>query len=113
MLLGRGWNGGLTDVESEGVTWWSLTTFATNLKQHTNSSSSHITAPDSISIVDTSGRMVIILATESKVAGSNPARVDGFFQNVKMLSMTSFGREVKPWVPCCRFTACKRTSSRN
>ena len=36
-------------------------------------------------------------------AGSNPARVDGFFQNVKILSMTSFGREVKMWMPCRRF----------
>ena len=35
------------------------------------------------------------------------------FQSVKILSMTSFGREVKPWVPCCRFTAHKRTSSQN
>ena len=26
-----------------------------------------------------------------------------FFQSVKILSMTSFGREVKPWVPCRRF----------
>ena len=36
-----------------------------------------------------------------------------FFQSVKILSMTSFGREVKPWVACRRFTARKRTSSRN
>ena len=36
-----------------------------------------------------------------------------FFISVKILSMTSFGREVKPWVPCRRFTARKRTSSRN
>ena len=27
--------------------------------------------------------------------------------------MTSFGKEVKPWVPCRRFTARKGTSSRN
>ena len=40
-------------------------------------------------------------------------RVDGFSQSVKILSMTSFGREVNPWVPCLRFMACKRTSSRN
>ena len=48
---------------------------------------------------------------DSRFAGSNPARVDGFFQIVKILSMTSFGREVKPGVPCRRFTARKRTSS--
>ena len=50
---------------------------------------------------------------DPKLAGSNPAGVDGFFQNVKILSMTSFGREVKPWVPCRRFTARKKTSNRN
>jgi hypothetical protein len=27
----------------------------------------------------------------------------------KILSTPSFGREVKPWVPCRRFAACKRT----
>ena len=34
-----------------------------------------------------------------RFVGSNPARVSGFFQSVKILSMTSFGREVKPWAP--------------
>ena len=34
-------------------------------------------------------------------------------QSIKILSMTPFGREVKPWVPCRRFMAHKRTSSRN
>ena len=42
--------------------------------------------------------MVIILATGSEVAGSIPAGVDEFFQSVQILNMTSFGREVKPWV---------------
>ena len=51
--------------------------------------------------------MVIILA------GSIPAGVDGFFQSVKILGMTSSGREVKSWVPCRGFTARKRTSGRN
>ena len=46
-------------------------------------------------------------------AGLNPPGVDGFFQRVKILSMTSFGKEVKPWVPCRIFLARKRTSSRN
>ena len=50
---------------------------------------------------------------DPRFAGSIAAGVEGFFQSVKILSMTSFGREVKPWVPCCRFTAHKRTSSRN
>ena len=39
--------------------------------------------------VNPSGPVVIILATGSGV--------DGFFQSVKILSMTSFGREVKRW----------------
>ena len=50
---------------------------------------------------------------DPKFAGSNPAGVDGFFSERKILNMTSFGREVKPWVPCRRFTARERSSSRN
>ena len=48
-----------------------------------------------------------------RFVGSNQDGIDGFFQSVEILSMTSYGREVKPWVPCRRFTARKRTSSRN
>ena len=40
--------------------------------------------------------LFIILNTRSEVRGSNPAGADGFFQSVKILSMTSFGKEVKP-----------------
>ena len=43
----------------------------------------------------------------SKLAGSNPAEAVGFFRAKKVLSTPSFGREVKPFVPCRRFTACK------
>ena len=43
---------------------------------------------------------------------SRPGSRD-FFQSTKILSMASFGRVVKLWVPCRRFTARKRTSSRN
>ena len=50
---------------------------------------------------------------DPRFAGSIPAGVDGFFQSLKILNMTSFGREGKPWVPRRRFTARKRTSSRN
>ena len=50
---------------------------------------------------------------DPRFAGSITAGVDGFFQSVKIVSITSFGREVKPCVPCRRFTARKRTSSRN
>ena len=33
------------------------------------------------------------------------------FQGVKILSMTSFGREVKPLDPCRRFTARKKSQA--
>ena len=33
----------------------------------------------------------------------------GFFRAKKILSTPSFGREVKPFVPCRKFTACKRS----
>ena len=45
----------------------------------------------------------------TKFAGSNPAGAVGFFRAKKILSTPSFGREVKPFVPCRRFTACKRS----
>ena len=38
--------------------------------------------------------MVIILASGSEVRGFDPGRGHGFFQSLKILSMTSFGREV-------------------
>ena len=50
---------------------------------------------------------------DPRFAGSIPAWVDRLFQSVKILSMTSFGREVKPRVPCSRFTARKRASGQN
>ena len=50
---------------------------------------------------------------DPRFSGSNPARVNGFFQSLNFLSMTSFGREVKPWVLCRRFMARKSTSNRN
>ena len=49
---------------------------------------------------------------DPRFAGSKPAGVDGFFQSVKILRMTSFGREVKPWVPCRRFTTRKKNLKR-
>ena len=36
---------------------------------------------------------------DPRFAGSIPAGVDEFFESVKILSMTSFAREVKPWGP--------------
>jgi hypothetical protein len=35
-----------------------------------------------------------------KYAGSNLAEAVGFFRAKKILSAPSFGRAVKPWVPC-------------
>ena len=34
-----------------------------------------------------------------------------FFQSVQILSMTSFGREVKPWVPCLDFRHVKESQA--
>jgi hypothetical protein len=39
-----------------------------------------------------------------KFAGSNPAEAVGFLRAEKILSTRSFGGEVKPSVPCRRFT---------
>jgi len=44
-----------------------------------------------------------------KSAGSNLAEAVRIFQGEKILSMPSFGREVKPSVPCHGFAACKRS----
>ena len=44
-----------------------------------------------------------------KFAGSNLAEAVGFFRAKKILITPSFGGEVKPSVPCRRFTACKRS----
>ena len=43
--------------------------------------------------------------------GSNPAEDVRIFQGEKILSAPSFGGEVKPSVPCCRFAACKRSQN--
>ena len=44
-----------------------------------------------------------------KFADSNPTEAVGFFRAKKILSTPSFGGEVKPFVPCRRYTACKRS----
>ena len=41
--------------------------------------------------------------------GFNPGRSRRIFQGEKILSTSSFGREVKPFVPRRRFTECKRS----
>ena len=53
-----------------------------------------------LQLVDPDGPVVIILASGSEVRGFDPG--------IKILSMTSFGREVKQYVPCRRFTARKK-----
>ena len=63
--------------------------------------------------VDPGSPVVIKLATGSEVRGFKPGRDRWMFQSLNILSMTSFWRELKPLVPCRRYTARKRTSSRN
>ena len=45
----------------------------------------------------------------SQVRGFKPDRTRRTFQGEKILSTPSFGREVKPFVPCRKFTARKRS----
>ena len=49
-----------------------------------------------------------MLAFGTQVRGFKPGRNRRIFQGEKILSTPSFGGEVKPSVPCRRFTACKR-----
>ena len=49
-----------------------------------------------------------VLAFGTQVRGFKPGQSRRIFQGEKILSTPSFGGEVKPSVPCCRFTACKR-----
>ena len=50
-----------------------------------------------------------VLAFGTQVHGFKPGRSRRTFQDEKILSTPSFGREVKPFVPCRIFAACKRT----
>jgi hypothetical protein len=50
-----------------------------------------------------------VLASSTQFRGFKPGRSLWTFQGEKIPSTPSFGGEVKPTVPCCRFTACKRT----
>ena len=49
-----------------------------------------------------------VLAFSTQVRGFKPGRSRRIFKGEKILSTPSFGGEVKPSVPCRRFTACKR-----
>src|SRR5215468_9839570 len=55
------------------------------------------------------GLVVSMLASGTQVRGFKPGRSRRIFQGEKILSMPSFGREVKPSVLCRSFAACKRT----
>ena len=57
------------------------------------------------------GPVVIILASGSEVRGFDPGR-GGWIFSERKIPEYDFLRKVKPWVPCRRFTARKRTSSR-
>ena len=48
-----------------------------------------------------------MLAFGTQVRGFKPGLSRRIFQGEKILSTPPFGREVKPFVPCRRFTACK------
>ena len=48
-----------------------------------------------------------VLAFGTQVRGFKPGRSRRIFQGEKILSTPSFGGEVKPSVPCRRFTVCK------
>ena len=50
-----------------------------------------------------------VLAFGTQVRGFKPGRSRRIFQGEKILSTPSFGREVKPFVPCRIFSAHKRT----
>jgi len=50
-----------------------------------------------------------MLAFSTQVWGFKPGRSCQIFKGEKILSTASFGGEVKPSVPCCRFAARKRS----
>jgi hypothetical protein len=50
-----------------------------------------------------------LLAFSTQVRGVKTGRSRWIFKGENILSMPSFGGEVKPLVPCCRFAACRRS----
>jgi hypothetical protein len=65
--------------------------------------------PESMWECSFGGLGVSVLASGTQVRGFTPGRSRQIFKGGKILSTPSFGREVKPWVPCRRFAACKRS----
>ena len=62
-----------------------------------------------VSQVDTvglGGLGVTCSPRDPRFTGSNPAEVDGFFQDVKILSTSPLGRDFRLRVPSLRFQAC-------
>ena len=55
------------------------------------------------------GLQISVLAFGTRVRGFKPGRCRRIYRAKKILSLPSFGGEVKPSVPCRKFTACKRT----
>jgi hypothetical protein len=55
------------------------------------------------------GLVVSVLASGTQDHGFQPSQSRRIFRGEKIHSMPSFGGEVKPSVPRCRFVACKRT----
>jgi hypothetical protein len=56
---------------------------------------------------DTFGSLVVsMLASGTQDRGFAPGRSRRIFRAKKILSMPSFGREVKPFASCRRFAAC-------
>jgi hypothetical protein len=55
------------------------------------------------------GLVVSMLASGTQGRGFKPGRIRWIFTNVKILSMSSFGGEVKESVPCPSFAAWERT----
>jgi hypothetical protein len=55
------------------------------------------------------GLVVSMLASGTQDCRFAPGRRRQIFSGEKFLSMPSFGSEVKPFAPCRRFVACKRS----
>jgi hypothetical protein len=51
------------------------------------------------------GLVVSMPASDTQDCGFAPGRSRWIFSGEKILSMPSFGREVKSFAPCCRFAA--------
>jgi hypothetical protein len=54
------------------------------------------------------GLVVSMLASGTQDRGFTPGQSRWIFSGEKILSMPSFGREVKLFAPCRRFAACQR-----